>query len=451
GKSSVVKAGLLPNLRTIAPVPKRRGKWYVAECRPRTDPGAAMLDALWRDVCAPLLSTETGQEALATGFSCPTTSSPDKTAFEEICKSRFYGLVSGPARASRGRSIQPYGIYEFANTVLDRIDYSLLEGLRAGAANLLILIDQFEEIFDDDKIDSVSRDEIVSLIDLARSNRDQGLFLVLTMRSEALHRCAEDPRLVDVVNQSSFLLELIDDRDVSEVIVRPARAVCQSWGLLPVSTHPPDDAAPFTPDLVSRLSTELKYLRTNLAYKPDSLPLLQNALEAIWANAVAGWKSKLASGANVSLTIKESDLAELATLAPSSATADPGAPHELLRRCLQQRAEDCRQRSMAILTSIPDVSNDDADRILTGAFATLAQRNDRGNWVRRFATPAEMLRTSAVGQARELTQDDINRALEPFVTIGYLQLEAQSDGSIYNVSHEALLRSWPWYEQCLQK
>ena len=192
GKSSLVKAGLLPNLKTVAPVPKRRGKWYVAECRPRTDPGAEMLDALWRDVCAPLLSTETGQEALAAGFSCASPSSRNKTELEELCKSRFYTLVSGPARGLRARSVQPYGIYEFANTVLDRIDYSLLEGLRSGAANLLILLDQFEEIFDDDKIDSVDRDEIVSLIELARSNRDQGLFLVLTMRSEALTSLRRD-------------------------------------------------------------------------------------------------------------------------------------------------------------------------------------------------------------------------------------------------------------------
>ena len=107
---------------------------------------------------------------------------------------------------------------------------------------------------------------------------------------------------------------------------------------------------------------------------------------------------------------------------------------------------------MVILTSIPGISDDDANRILIGALATLAQRNHCGNWVRHFATSADMLRTSAVAQARKVTEEGINRALQPFVTVGYLQLEPQTYGTVlYNVSHAALLRSWWWYTECLQE
>src|SRR3984893_5041892 len=451
GKSSLVKAGLLPKLKTIAPIPKRRGKWYVAECRPRTDPGGELLDTLWRDICTPLLDDASGREALAAGLECASAATDEKTSFEELCKAKFYGLLRGPARASRTRTIDPYRIYDFANIVLDRIDYSLLEGLRAGPPSLLILVDQFEEIFVDDNIDAGSRDRIFSLIELARSNSEQGLFVVLTMRSEFLHRCAEDPRLVDVVNQSSFLLELIDERDVPDVIIDPARRILQEWGLLPPGARRPDETAPFTPELVKRLSEEFKYLRTSLRYKPDSLPLLQNALEAIWAHAITEWKSRLERAGDVALTIDESDFAAVSMPASLSAPGDHWAAHEL-PRCLQQRADDCRKKWVAFLTGTQGISDDDAGQILGGAFTALAQRDDRGDWVRRFATPSDMLQTSKAAQTRRLTEDDIDSALNPFITTGYLQLEPKADGTkLYNVSHEALIRSWPWYVQCLQK
>src|SRR5262249_55770208 len=149
------------------------------------------------------------------------------------CKEKLRTLVTKPGTSGRGPILDAYGVHEFANAVLDRIDDHMLEGLRAGPPNLLLLIDQFEEIFDENRIDPEERDSIFALSDLARRNRGQALFVVLTMRSEALHRCAEDPRLVDVVNQSSFLLELIDERDVPDAIVSPARAALQAWGIIP--------------------------------------------------------------------------------------------------------------------------------------------------------------------------------------------------------------------------
>src|SRR5215213_5091556 len=64
GKSSLVKAGLLPKLRTIAPVPDRMGKWYNVECRPRTDPTGELITALWQQICEPLLGESAGRAAL---------------------------------------------------------------------------------------------------------------------------------------------------------------------------------------------------------------------------------------------------------------------------------------------------------------------------------------------------------------------------------------------------
>jgi WD40 repeat protein/tetratricopeptide (TPR) repeat protein len=463
GKSSLVKAGLLPSLKTIAPMSSRLGKWYVAECRPRTDPAREVSEALWRDICEPLLTEEVGRKAVAVGFGTPAGEGTEESRIEEACKKKFDALVKRPATSEGGTALDAYGISEFANAVLDKIDNYRLEGLRAGPPNLLLFIDQFEEIFDDNKIDPESRDSVCTLIDLARRNRGQGLFVILTMRSEALHRCAEDPRLVDVVNQSSFLLELIDEQDVPEAIIGPARTVLQAWGIVPVEALGAGDTTPFAPSLVEALSQELRRLRTSLIHKPDSLPLLQHTLEAIWDHALGRWEGALQdAGALVEPKIIDDDFH---AIAKQRARGTDGASWHVsagsFRRCLNERADACLAAAIGSLRKILGVSQEKAERILAAAFTTLAHRDDRGNWVRDFASAAEMLATSGVAQVRGITEPNIVEALRPFVTSAYLQ-EDRKAGSIdtddqgrnqieYNVGHEALIRSWSWFEQQLRQ
>jgi tetratricopeptide (TPR) repeat protein len=463
GKSSLVKAGLLPNLKTIAPAPGRLGKWYVADCRPRTDPVAEVSESLWRDICEPLLADTEGQKAAALGFGVAADSAASTLQIGEACKDKFRALVTRPGTNGRGQVLDPYGVHEFANAVLDRIDDYMLEGLRAGPPNLLLLIDQFEEIFDDNRIDRGARDSIFALIDLARRNRGRGLFIVLTMRSEALHRCAEDPRLVDVVNQSSFLLELIDDRDVTDAIVGPARVALQAWGIMPTEARPAGDTRPFTPTLVDALAGELMRLRSNLVHKPDSLPLLQQTLEAIWDRTLERLEAALRETRDLTdFRIAEEDFYAVA--------GQQWGSQGPFRQCLNLRADACLADAMKILTVRSAVSSATAERILAAVFTTLARRDDRGNWVREFATAADMLATSGAAQAHRLTEADIVEALRPFVSTAFLQAErkpnmdpsARGDSRIaansnegaeieYNVGHEALIRSWARCEQWLQK
>jgi tetratricopeptide (TPR) repeat protein len=473
GKSSLVKAGLLPSLKTVAPVPNRLGRWYVAECRPRTSPSAEVVEALWRDVCDPLFNDDAGREALAAGFDDCTIEGGQVLASREACREKFGALVERRAASGRGSILDHYGISEFANVVLDTIDDHLLEHLRAGNANLLIFIDQFEEIFDDNKIDPESRDAVFALIDLARRNRGQALFVILTMRSEALHRCAEDPRLVDLVNQSSFLLELIDQQEVPDAIVGPARTILQAWGILPFEGRPSTGASPFTPSLVATLSEELAHLRSNLGHKPDSLPLLQHTLEAIWSHALERWAGPIRDGADAGeFSVEEQDFDAVC----NPTVREAGHDSQFLsagpfRYCLNARADECRAAAAKILEQTAAVSPEMAQRILAAAFSTLARRDDHGNWVREFASSADMLATSGVAQARGLKAGHLIEALRPFVEAGYLQIrrsakqdrlnaiassesetERASDVTAeYCVGHEALIRGWSWCGEQLRK
>ena len=394
-------------------------------------------------------------------------------AAREAGREKFGALVEKGALSGRRSTLDPYGISEFANVVLDTIDDHLLEHLRAGNANLLIFIDQFEEIFDDNKIDPESRDAVFALIDLARRNRGQALFVILTMRSEALHRCAEDPRLVDLVNQSSFLLELIDQQEVPDAIVGPARTVLQAWGILPFEGRRSTSTSPFTPSLVTTLSEELTRLRSNLGHKPDSLPLLQHTLEAIWSHALERWADPIRDGVDAGdLRVEQVDFDAVCNPTSQEASHDaqflPGGP---FRHCLNIRADGCRGAAAKILEGIPGVSPEMAQRILAAAFSTLARRDDRGNWVREFAGSADMLATSGVAQARELKDTHLIEALGPFVEAGYLQMrpsdqedrsneiassESQTDRARngtaeYCVGHEALIRGWSWCDEQLRR
>ena len=96
-------------------------------------------------------------------------------------------------------------LFTFVDVKLDELDRAATQGLRAGRPNFLLVIDQFEEIFRPE----VSADEASGggeLLDLllnafARLEREtslkadarSGLFIILTMRSEELHRCTEHP------------------------------------------------------------------------------------------------------------------------------------------------------------------------------------------------------------------------------------------------------------------
>src|SRR5262249_16165660 len=149
-------------------------------------------------------------------------------------------------------------LLDFVEHRLDALDRAATHGLRSGKPSLLLVVDQFEEVFrpevaaDPDDGGNKLLDMLIAtcakLAHARSSGKQSGLFIVITMRSEELHRCAEHPALAmelgeaptvhsvaDIVNHGMYLLDLLDpahDReDLREAIVRPARRVFGDWGL----------------------------------------------------------------------------------------------------------------------------------------------------------------------------------------------------------------------------
>jgi len=148
--------------------------------------------------------------------------------------------------------------------------------------NLLVLVDQFEELFR--YSDYAGREEaeaFVALLSESAGSADAAVYVTITMRSEYLGACALLPGLADRINAGLYLVPRMTREEVREAIVGPA-GVCG-----------------FTIEaaLVNRLLNDLEKLAPweddpgsdqlqRLSGRADQLPLMQHVLNRMWLRAV---------------------------------------------------------------------------------------------------------------------------------------------------------------------
>ena len=115
-------------------------------------------------------------------------------------------------------------------STLRRRPRSLLRWCEAGnlpeRTNLLVLVDQFEELFR--YADYAARDEaeaFVALLLESAAAQDLPIYVVLTMRSEFLGPCALFPDLADRINAGLYLTRRMTREETREAIEGSA-AVC---------------------------------------------------------------------------------------------------------------------------------------------------------------------------------------------------------------------------------
>ena len=355
-----------------------------------------------------------------------------------------------------------------ADRVMDRLDDGISGGLQAGPPNLLLVLDQFEEVFRPEVAAERGgqRDDLLNLIVDVHShlgrNPDSGLFLAVTMRSEELHRCTEHPGLAEVVNTSSYLLDLLDPEHDAEAlrdaIVTPARVTFAEWGLRGL-LDPGAPDAPFDEGVVDWLRAGASCLCARLEHRPDQLPLLQHALQAMWHSAMADWSRRLdrvedADGRAV-FDAKQFRLRR-EHLPGQTSNVDAAAPPDL-SACLNHCAEDAHAEAARLFSAAHAapvalaVEQERANAATRAAFLALARRDDRGNWARRFADVRGM-RAFLSGDQRfrglpaEPIEHGFEAALGGFVRRGYVVSKAGR----YDISHEALIRNWRRYQEWLR-
>ena len=214
GKSSLVRAGLIPSLENGFMVTAGEA-WRFATLLPGDAPVKSLAAAL----------VDSG--ALGAGHA-----TEDAT-------------VAVAATLRRG----PMGLVE----LLDEV--TMEEG-----SNLLIIVDQFEEIFRYHRLGAPEEAAaFVNLLLAATASPGRPVYVVLTMRSDYLGDCAVFPDLPEALNDSQFLVPRLSRSQLETAISGPA--------------------ALFDADIEEAL---LNRLLNELGSDPDQLPLMQHALMRMW-------------------------------------------------------------------------------------------------------------------------------------------------------------------------
>jgi len=135
---------------------------------------------------------------------------------------------------------------------------------QAAGCQLVLVVDQLEEAFSDERIDPADRDAFFASIDaLARSGR---AWVIATMRSDAYPRLVDAPAVMALKEgEGQFDLLPPNIREIGQIIRFPAAAAGLRFEVRPGSGERLDDV-----------------IRDAAARNPGALPLLQFLLEALY-------------------------------------------------------------------------------------------------------------------------------------------------------------------------
>jgi PQQ-dependent catabolism-associated CXXCW motif protein len=386
GKSSLVRTGLLNALERGLLV-EAGSDWRVADFRPGGRPLSRLMSAL-----VPAIGGDySGDER---------------------------GLIE--AKLARG----PLGLVEW----LDEIEFP-------NATNLLLLVDQFEEIFR--YAEGRSSDEthaFVALLLASARQRNRRIYVVITMRSDFLGDCARFTDLAEMINEGQFLTPMLTRDQCRQAIEGPAAVY----------------GGRIEPALVTRMLNDM-------GGNPDQLPLMQHVLMLMWQQGRAR-----AGGHPPELTLADYEhLGGIGRANPESeAAADAGGRPSLpgrAARWIRRRftAQPAAQRGAG--TGAAPASNgalsDHADRILArltpaqqllaaNLFRALSQREGAGGRDIRRPTTLATLASITEAPVAELIPI-INEFRAPGVHfLTPPNPDPLTPDSVIDISHESLIRQW---------
>ena len=353
GKSSLVRAGLLPSLESGF-MAGAGAHWRMTILRPQDDPMRFLVRAI----------VETGV-----------------LAHLDLAQPAAEGVVE---------------------TTLRRSSLGLVEAARlarlAPHENLLILVDQFEELF---RFADLARqrgagDEapaFVKLLLAAAQQTEVPLYVVITMRSDFLGDCARFRGLPEAISDSQYLIPRLTRDELQAVITGPIGV----------------RGGRIAPSLVQRLLNDV-------GDDMDQLPVLQHALMRAWDH----WKRNNPDARPIEL----SDLETIGGMAEA----------------LSQHADE----AYGSLTT--DWDRNIAERV----FKCLTERGPDNREIRR---PTQLSRIAAIANANPA---EVIRIIDVFRTPGRSFLMpphciALEDESVIDISHESLIRQWgrlrTWVEE----
>ena len=278
------------------------------------------------------------------------------------------------------------------STVLRSSSLGLVEVVRQlktdDFQNVLILVDQFEELFRYRKLESATSDldessAFVNLLLEAIHQYDEPVYIALTMRSDFIGECAQFPDLTQMINDSHYLIPQMT-RDQKRTAIEGPVAV---------------GGGKIAPRLTQQLLNDV-------GDNPDQLPILQHALMRTWSY----WTDNRKVGEAIDLrhynsigTLREA-LSMHANEAFDSLSKREKEICEVMFKALTERGSENqgirRPTKLATIAAIAGVSEDEVGRV-----------------VERFREPGRSL------------------LMPPFG----VRLESET---VVDISHESLMRIW---------
>ncbi|MFY8045669.1 MAG: hypothetical protein ACOVOS_03815, partial [Chitinophagaceae bacterium] len=241
GKSSLIYAGIIPNARSGF-LRSKYTQWCVADFRPERSPFGNLCKALAKQL--DIADLRTVEAELSHGFS----------ALVDLYRSskRYLDLQSAVWLSS---------------------DEKTKAAIKRDTANLIILVDQFEEFFTNPEnyhqgIPSRESNLVLNLLlETARIalEEDLPIYVVFTMRSDYIGQCAAFRGLPEYLGFSQFFVPRLNRSQLQQVIEEPAS---------------------LSGNRISRRLTER--LIHDINEGVDQLPILQHALNQIWVAADQG-------------------------------------------------------------------------------------------------------------------------------------------------------------------
>ncbi len=314
------------------------------------------------------------------------------------------GKRSGNAafrRALRGgfRQRDASGRIADRSGISNSFEKALQSGTIRPGSNLLVLADQFEELFRYDVHKGnpgADRDEKAifaqHLIECCRQ-RKTPIYVVLTMRSEFLGDCARFRELPEQINEGQYLVPRLTREERRAAIEGPIGVA----------------GAAITPKLVQRLLNDF-------GDDPDQLPVMQHALMRTWSYWLAKREPHDPEAREDPLDV-------------SDYVAIGGLENALSIHAQEAFTEACKV--------VPDGGAD----IVKRTFLLLRTRDEKGREVRRPTTIAEILAVTGA------PLDDIRKVIGSFSGLEHTFLVASSEKLELNtdidITHESLLREWP--------
>jgi hypothetical protein len=260
GKSSLIHAGVTPELRSFG-IPGAGDLWLTMVCTPGTNVAAADQAGRRHSPVARLVRR-----------------------FAMLLKSRGSDEADQARLAEMAEVFrQDAGFARLLEAYAGELDVP--PGPDPAEARVLVVIDQFEEVFHPTNKGVDDARVLVERVLDHFFRPHPRCHVVITMRSEHLNDCAAYLELPDAINKSSFLVRRLDGDELREAIVGPAqrflRLTARRFAGAPEAARLPEQVL-FEPAVLERLLRDVMAL----THDPDHLPLLQHMLARLWQAAL---------------------------------------------------------------------------------------------------------------------------------------------------------------------